>query len=237
MIPVILTRPLLQAQRFGAELRAEFGDRIDVIVSPLLRTTPMVISDQQVVMDSTRDVIFTSESGVEGFAVLADANGRRAFCVGDRTADAARAAGFEALSASGNSVDLLALVSEEGGGEMIYARGTHVARDLKGDLAALGIPVSEVIVYDQEPQSLSDAALKALSGVQRVIFPVFSPRTARVLSEVLTQDGGDFTAPRIALCLSQNVANQVKAAHFSEVIQSEAPNAAAMRSAFESLIA
>ncbi|MEP5757952.1 MAG: uroporphyrinogen-III synthase [Litoreibacter sp.] len=237
MVSVILTRPRPQAQRFGAELRAEFGSGIDVVVSPLLRILPLIGPHEHAALKRDCDVIFTSENGVDGFAAAAEARGRRAFCVGDRTADAARAAGFEALSASGNSGDLVALISEEGGGEMLYVRGEHVARDLKSNLAEFGIPVTDVVVYTQELQPFNDVAMEQLRGEHPVIFPLFSARTSRILLEQLTQLGDALTAPLTAVCLSGNVAKQVQNTHFAEVILSKAPNAAAMRCAFGALIA
>lgn len=44
-----------------------------------------------------------------------------------------------------------------------------------------------MVVYDQLSQPLSDAARQALAGMAPVILPLFSPRSARILSEQVTQ--------------------------------------------------
>ena len=60
----------------------------------------------------------------------------------------------------------------------LHPHGAHVAKRL---------PVPGMVVYDQLSQPLSDAARQALAGMAPVILPLFSPRSARILSEQVTQ--------------------------------------------------
>jgi len=62
---IILTRPLAQAQRFGASLTETLGDAAVVIESPLLQINPVEFGD----VPDKGDVIFTSENGVDLSAI------------------------------------------------------------------------------------------------------------------------------------------------------------------------
>lgn len=227
---IILTRPLAQAQRFGASLAETLGDAAVVIESPLLQINPVEFGD----VPDKGDVIFTSENGVAGFLAGAKVGERKAFCVGDRTAEAAREAGFDAFSASGTSADLIELIAEEGSGEMIYARGAHVARDLRADLSAIGIPVQEVLVYTQDPLALSEEAKELVQGAGRVIFPLFSSRSMGLLVE---QGIGGGHSDIHAVCISKGVAKVAPEGCFASVIVCDAPNSLSMKKKLMSLVA
>jgi uroporphyrinogen-III synthase len=73
------------------------------------------------------------------------------FAVGDRTAEAARAAGFtDVASANGALADLARLVAERCAGArapLLYAAGEDRAGDLSSPLGAHGIAVRTVAVY------------------------------------------------------------------------------------------
>jgi uroporphyrinogen-III synthase len=222
---IVLTRPVEQSRRFAEALTDALGGAVEVVVSPLMQINPLEFGPVR----PERDVIFTSENGVAGFVAGAEVRGRKAFCVGDRTAEAAREAGFEAYSASGTSVDLIELIASEGGGEMIYARGAHIARDLKTDLAAIGIPVEEVLVYGQDPLALGDDVRSLLCGSGPVVFPLFSRRSMRLLVE---QGVGESAALVRAVCISKSVAGEVPSGVFEVVDICDAPNS---RSMIESL--
>ena len=100
----LLTRPALAADRFARSLRGRFGAEIRIHVSPLL--APKLLAPP-LPAGPFRAVVFTSETGVAGFRRVSADTGLPAWCVGDRTAAAAREAGFETRSAAG---DLAALV-------------------------------------------------------------------------------------------------------------------------------
>jgi uroporphyrinogen-III synthase len=227
---IVLTRPAVQATRFAEVLAKALGNRASIVVSPLLQINPL---DFGAVPDN-RDVIFTSINGVTGFVAGGGAGERKAFCVGDKTAQAARAAGFEALSAGGTSADLIGLIASEGGGEMIYARGAHVARDLSADLAAIGIPVSEVLVYSQDPLELSPEVKKLLQGVTPLIFPLFSKRSMELLG---AQEIGGVSVNMSAVCISEGVADAAPEGCFDRIAVCDSPNGRSMIESLQSLVA
>jgi uroporphyrinogen-III synthase len=129
--------------------------------------------------------------------------GLPAYCVGDRTAEAARAAGLVPVSAGGDAADLLDLLLRhrpEGPG--LHLRGRHVAADLDGALTSAGIDTHSVIAYDQTPRPLSPEALACLAWPGRVVLPVYSPRSARILAAETT----GATARREVVAISAQVA-------------------------------
>ena len=89
---VLLTRPETQSLRFAADLRRRFGP-VSVVLSPVLRIVPR---RGPVPLADVAAVVLTSENGARALAAAADVAGMRAYCVGDRTAKVATAAGMRA---------------------------------------------------------------------------------------------------------------------------------------------
>jgi len=219
MQPVLLiTRPAPDGARF-----ARHFDGVRVVLSPLQRIDPVeAVCDAQA-------VVFTSTNGVAQAHRLG-LSAVRAWCVGDRTAADARAAGFDAISARGTVEDLLELI--------LAARPTipiaHIrGRDARGDLAprlrAAGIDCADCIAYAQTPLSLTAHAITAIEGADPVIIPLFSPRAATLLLGQVT------LGPKVRLvAISQAVA---KAALPHDAIVAAKPDGQAMLDATQSAIA
>ncbi len=160
---------------------AAIGFEVPVVISPILtirpRTVALDIADYS-------GVILTSENGLHALAELCNAAGLTAWCVGDQTADAARSLGMTARSAGGDARDLIALISgAEPTGRLLYARGAETRGDVAGALAAVGIDIDPVIVYDQVAMPLTAEARRVLETDASVVLPLFSPRSAALLSE------------------------------------------------------
>ena len=131
-IPVLLTRPEAAGDRFAAELADTFGDRVRIVASPLI--APRYLSPA--LPQGAAGLVLTSETGVEAARRLRAAGAAlpaRAFCVGHRTASAAAAAGFDALSAGGDADALVAMILATGkAGPLLHLHG----RDTRGNVAA-----------------------------------------------------------------------------------------------------
>ena len=175
-------------------------------------------------------LILTSETGAEA-ARRISAEGialpRTAFCVGDQTARTAQAAGFQTLSAAGDSGALLALVRQQNvSGPLLYLRGHNSRGNLADRLNSAGIETDEAVVYLQDAQSLTAEAVVVLSGQTPVIVPLFSPRTARIfaaqrrgnaplwiaaLSPAVAEAAGDLSPQHIALASQPTAANMIRA--------------------------
>ena len=231
--PFLLTRPALQGARFSDQLRARFGGGIRVIASPLLapRFLDAVVPDREFA-----GVIFTSETGVAGFRRLSAETHGVAWCVGDRTAQAARAAGFSAQSAGGDANALVAAIRAAGQrGPLLHVRGREAIGGVTEALNLAGIETVSSIVYVQELQPLSGEAQAILKGAAAVIAPVFSPRTAAILAalpEVQSRQSALWIA-----ALSPNVAAAAAPARPERIATATLPDADALLDAVARIIA
>ena len=148
---------------------------------------------------------FTSVNGVAAFARLHAGRDRAVFAVGDRTARAAREAGFtDVVSADGDVEALTALILGQAGaldGAVLHPCALEPAGDLVSPLAAAGLSVRRLALYETIDRDPSPATLAGLNDLEAVL--LHSPRAARGLSRWLAEH----PAPELrALCLSAAVA-------------------------------
>lgn len=186
---LILTRPLRQSQAFAAALAEALPDRFTVLCAPLIAIAPLA---GEIDLAGLQGLVFSSANGVEQFAARTAERGLVAWCVGEMTAAAARAAGFEARSADGDVGDLAALViagHRPGAGAFLHVRGRHAAGDLLGMLAAAGVPARAAEIYDQSPRRIEGAAAALLAGGGPAAVALFSPRTARLFAAQARDEG------------------------------------------------
>ena len=192
---ILLTRPAPASANFAARL-AVAHPTLEVLISPLQNVQ---------MLDWTRPsgdpdaLIFTSQNAVLA-ATSAGLTGT-AYCVGNQTAEAADRAGFRAISAAGDAADLIARITADGPRSLWHLHGRSTKGDVAGILRAAGFTLSEAVVYDLTPLPLTAPALAALTETRPVLLPIFSPRSAARLAEVLTPA----TAPLTLLSLSAAV--------------------------------
>ncbi len=181
--PVLLiTRPADRGAAFAEAVRGQLSDPPRVVIAPLVRIACLA-PPPDLAPDAT--VLFTSASAVGCLGAGFEARGRRAFCVGARTAEAAMAAGFDAVSADGDAAALADLVlRSRPSGPLVHLRGEHAAADLARHLTEAGLPTAEHVLYRQEDVAMDAAAAALLAAPGRVVAPVFSPRGARRLAAV-----------------------------------------------------
>jgi len=186
-IPTLLmTRPTAQAARFVAECSAELGQDVSAVFSPI-----MAIVAREPAPDLTpyTGVILTSANGAEAAPSLSD---QRVYCVGERTADAARMRGAQIKLVARNADALVqALPVHFGAGRLIHLRGAHARGEIAKRLNSVGIETEEAIVYDQTKQGLSDEARKLIMGDSPVVLPLFSPRSAKLVGEAVDRLGAN----------------------------------------------
>ncbi|RDW11747.1 uroporphyrinogen-III synthase [Paracoccus thiocyanatus] len=161
---LLLTRPEPASRRFAADL-AHLD--LEVLISPVLRIVP--VAHDAARLAAARGLVFTSINAVPAAGA---GRGRPAICVGPATAEAARAAGFDATEGPGDAARMMPMLDGLGQG-WLHPHGAHVAKAL---------PVPDMVVYDQLPEPLDAAARAALAGTAPVILPLFSPRSAHILS-------------------------------------------------------
>lgn len=206
-IPILLTRAAAQNERFAARLAGR------IVQSPLAEVR--FLHPDLPLADCA---IFTSENAVHALAGRLPAP--RAWCVGDRTAEVARQAGFLAWSASGDADALVAAILNAPPGRCLHLRGRETRGDVAARLNAAGIPCAEAVVYDIAPIPPTTEALALLAGAAPVIVPLFSPASARRFAQVPAR------APLRLACLSPAVAAAAPPA--AEVRIAAEPTAAAM---------
>ena len=173
----LLTRPLAQSRAFAAEMPG-----VDCLIAPILRIEALPFDAAQVAR--APGLIFTSANAVP-FA--GPGQGRPALVVGPQTAAAARATGFAVEEGPGDAQGLLPLLASRAG--WLHLHGGHRARAL---------PVAGIAVYDQIAQALSATAQAALMGSRPLILPLFSPRSAALLSDA----AADALAPIATVAIS-----------------------------------
>lgn len=220
MTRLVITRPDPAAQRFLAEVEAALGHGVPALLAPLTGIEQIEVPSPA---RQPHALILTSENAVPaarrlGLATLS------AFCVGDRTAEAARAAGLDALSAGGTVQDLIALVEKAAEtGPLLYLRGEQVSTDLVSLLSARGVACDEAITYRQVALAPPAALLSALSRTEPLVVPLFSPAAARRFAALPLGQ-----APVAAAVMSPAVKNALGAAPFTEVRVAERPDAVNM---------
>lgn len=143
---VLVTRPLPDGERTAATLRTRGHD---VLLVPLMQVRPV----PAVMTGNWSGVIVTSANALRvlSAAQVAPLLNLPLYAVGERSAEAALAAGFRQVrSARGDVDDLVQLIAERYANEPaphLYLAGEDRAGDIEAALAARGIKVVTVVVY------------------------------------------------------------------------------------------
>ncbi len=199
-LTVLITRPQAQAEAFAQALAAAAPGCWRALIAPLMRIVP---KGDPPGLNGMAALIFTSVNGV---AFAPHAPGLPAFCVGERTAEAARRAGFDARGMGADAATLIdrLIAARPVPGPWLHLRGAHARGDVARALTAAGIETREAVVYDQQPCDLPPDLRAALTGGGIDALPLFSPRTATLLRGQL--DGQPIAAGCTTVCLSPAVA-------------------------------
>lgn len=196
----------------------------EVIVAPLLSTHFL---DPPPPSGPIQALLFTSANGARAAArSMAAFRAAQVLCVGDATAQAARAHGFSnAMSADGDAAALIARAAQlfrKDAGALVHVSGADLAVDVADALRQAGFSAERVIAYraqavDALPEALA-RALRATPPLDAVIF--HSPRAARIFAQLATD------APTDALdaaCISAEVAHAAATLPWRRMIVAEAP--------------
>lgn len=190
---LLLTRPEPQSREFLAYCEERAGRRFSAVVSPIIEIVPVAYTIEPA---DAQTLIFTSSHAVR--QVASSLPGQRVVTVGEATAALARSFGADA-KALGKNVEEFLASADEIEYPATYVRGVHVSHDLSALLSSEGLVMRELVVYDQVERPLSTAGRNLLSGVSKVLAPVFSARSAEILSKQ------QITAPTTILALSDAV--------------------------------
>ena len=131
--------------------------------------------------------------------------------MGERTAILAREFGADAR-ALGRNVDEFVKNASGIVGPALHCRGVHSRGGLASRLSALGVEVEEAVIYDQKQRPLSSAACAILSGSGPIVLPVFSPRSAELLSRYPMEGTCEVLALSEAVAIAWAGVGQIKIA-------------------------
>lgn len=177
------------------------------IVGPLLEVRPLPAPDLP--QGGVGALAFTSAAGVRAATAVAAVaqrwRGLPVFAVGDATAEAARRAGFSAVTSAKGDVRALArLVTERRGrfsGEVLHLGAQNRAGDLAGALSAAGVPSRTVALYETVALPLPSEVRARWSELRAVT--IHSPRAARAF---FAATAGLDASHLIAACISSAAA-------------------------------
>jgi uroporphyrinogen-III synthase len=228
-VRLLLTRPEPDAERTAAALRLHGHD---VVSAPLTRIEP--IADAPLGAGASAILITSANaaSAITAHTEYAKLLGLPVFAVGQRSAQAMRAAGFDDVtSADGDVGDLARTVARrvEPGARLIYFAGEDRAGDLGGDLRARGFDVRTSVVYRAVIVTrLPDAATEALSnGIEGVLH--FSRSAAEAY--MTAASGADLLESALQpahFCLSNRVAEPLARAGAKTIHIAPRPTEAAL---------
>jgi uroporphyrinogen-III synthase len=229
---ILVTRPQPDNDTTAAALRAR---GFEVLPAPMLRFEQVPFRDDADV--SYGAVIVTSANALRAIAdqpVVATLQKLPLFAVGERTAEAARDAGFEnVISADGDANALRDLVADSVRTKrlkktqtLLYLAGADLARDLAGELGERGFNVTMQTTYRMTPVTAFPADVGdafAAGGIEAVLH--YSRRSARAFVDAARAAGVEISALAIPqCCLSDQVASVVRDAGATRVLVATRPD-------------
>lgn len=222
---VVVTRPQADSERTAAALEV-LGH--EVLVAPLMRVELVAID----LAGTWSAIVITSANALP--AIPATADGVKTlpvFAVGDRSAEAARRAGFaEVSSANGDIKDLVRLVAARAAGAkapLLYLAGEDRSGDLVAQLAAHGIDVEMKVAYRIVAEVFPPVLAAALESGDVDAVLHFSRRSAELFVEGARSSGVAGPAEDVRhLCLSSQVAEPLAGA--SRIAVAARPEEAAL---------
>lgn len=213
---LLLTRPAAQSRRFAGQVVARFGDRFDCIACPMVEIIDLPAKAN---VDEFDAVVFTSQNGVAAYKRLGGPAGKKAYCVGARTAESALKLGLSAVSADGDLPALNALLAQDAPtARLLHLSGEDVAGAVTGN-------VTRVVAYRQAALPLTLQAQALLEGPEPLMVCLFSAKAAAVFGAALPNK---VTPPLVALCLSRAVADALPHSRFAEVAVPDAPSVSSL---------
>jgi uroporphyrinogen-III synthase len=226
---VVVTRPEADSERTATALRKRGHE---VLVAPLMRVEP----------------IKADLSGDWGAVVITSANAPMAIAgnpardtllslptltVGQRSADAARGAGFTEVSTAGGDVhDMVRQLTArclDAAGPLLYLAGEDRAADLVGELAVHGIAAEMRVVYRVATAPLPLVLIEALKAGEVDAVVHFSRRSAEnYLSGAANAGVTPEALKPLHVCLAEQVASPLVAAGAPHVSIAARPDEASL---------
>ncbi len=210
---IVVTRPLADSERTAAALRARGHD---VLVAPLLHVEPVAAGFG----GGWGGIIITSANApgaIAGHAARDKLIKLPLYAVGQRSADAARQAGFSNVTSAGGDVrDLVRLIAArraDAAAPLLYLAGEDRAADLIAELVAHGIAAEMAVVYRAATAPFPPALTAALKAGEVDAVLHFSKRSADSYLAGARQAGILVQALAVRhLCLAGSIAEPLSGA-------------------------
>jgi uroporphyrinogen-III synthase len=243
-VAILVTRPQPDNEATAAALRAK---GLNVLLAPMLRFEPVAFQDDA---DARYGAVIVSSANAIR-AIEAHLTGRLLalplFAVGERTAEAARHAGFQTVAvAAGNAEALRDLIVAsvrakrlKKASTLLYFAGADLAGDLAGDLGERGFSVVthttyRMIAVPGLPQDARDAF--AANKVDAVLH--YSRRSARAFVDAVRAAGVEISALAIPqCCISDAVASIIRDVGATQVMVARSPDENGLFEALERALA
>jgi uroporphyrinogen-III synthase len=235
-VRLLVTRPEPNAERTGAALRARGHT---VTIAPLLRVE--TVADAEIGSGPWAAILVTSTNAARAIAAhkrVAELRALPVFAVGERSAQAMRAAGFaDVSSAEGAASDLTRLAAGrlKHGGSLLYLAGADRSTDVAAGLAEQNFAeqnflVRTVVVYRAiQATTLPAAAAEVLTGeIDGVLH--FSRRSSQAYL-IATRAAGPSAYPvkrLVHFCLSAQVAEPLAEAGAVDIRIAQEPTESAL---------
>jgi uroporphyrinogen-III synthase len=228
---VLVTRPQPDNEATAAALRAKGAT---VLLAPMLRFEPIAFHDDAEARYGA--IIVTSANAIRAIeAHLADRLLKLPlFAVGERTAEAARRAGFrDVTAAEGDAAALRDLIvagarakTIKKASTLLYLAGADLAGDLAGELGERGFSVATHTTYRMIPvASLPQDACDAFAANRIEAVLHYSRRSARAFLDAVQAAGVEISALAIPqCCISDAVASVVRDVGATQVLVARSPD-------------
>jgi uroporphyrinogen-III synthase len=242
---ILVTRPQPDSETTAAALRAKgFG----VLLAPMLRFEALAFHDDA---DARYGAVIVSSANALR-AIEADLAGSRLltlplFAVGERSAAAARHAGFRDVAmADGNAAALRDLVVASVRGKtlkkastLLYLAGADLAGDLAGELGERGFSVVTHTTYRMIPVlSLPQQAVDGFAANRIEAVLHYSRRSARAFLDAVRAAGVEISALAIPqCCMSDAVASIVRDVGATQVLVARSPDESGLFEALDRALA
>ncbi len=220
---ILVTRPQPQADKTAQKLIA-MGH--EVIVEPMLSFQPLTVRGD--VAGDAKAIAVTSANAIEALVfngLVSKLQHLPVYCVGEATAKAAEASGFQNVICADGDVDSLGslIADSKQAGSVFYPAAIDRSGDLAGQLAQRGNTCRMVEVYQMAAATGFSENTRALIETERLDCVLFySPRTIQIFLRLsYLEKTIVFLNAMKALCVSKRIAEQAGA--FDEVLTAKTP--------------
>jgi uroporphyrinogen-III synthase len=215
---VLVTRPHGDAEETAAKL-VERGH--EAVIGPLLDIQFRAGGD--IALDGVQAVLVSSANGIRALAARTKRRDVKILAVGEQSANTARALGFADVDdADGDAQALAALVAARlnpSDGSLFHASGAETRGSLAQTLSASGFSVRSEILYDAiAATAFPRDAQAALANRTLDAALFFSPRTARIFSDIVAREAlTEACSALSAICISEAAAGELRRLSFRDV--------------------